>query len=52
MPRLTCGQEIQPDHFHIATDEALIPVAHYSKEPHNTFGIPFLMKLSDVSSAS
>lgn len=40
-------EEVQPDEMKLSIDEALIPVAHFQKAPHNAFGVPFLLKITD-----
>lgn len=40
-------EEIRSDELKLDEEEALIPVAHYQKIMHNTFGVPFLLKLKD-----
>lgn len=41
--------EISAEENSLASDEALIPVAHYHKEIFSTFGVPFFLKVKDVS---
>jgi ubiquitin carboxyl-terminal hydrolase 7 len=42
-------EEIRKDEVELEDDEALLPVAHFHKAPGNTFGIPFLVVVKDVS---
>ncbi|XP_065899371.1 ubiquitin carboxyl-terminal hydrolase 7-like isoform X1 [Dysidea avara] len=39
--------EIRHDEEPLRADQALIPVVHFNREIHNTFGIPFLLPLTD-----
>ena len=41
-------EEIPRDEVNLASDEALVPVAHFHREMFATFGIPFLFKIKDV----
>ena len=45
-------QEIRKEELHLKDNEALIPVAHFHKMVHNTFDVPFLLKIKDVSNSS
>ncbi|KAH8384510.1 hypothetical protein KR009_001563, partial [Drosophila setifemur] len=37
-------EEVPTDEMLLAENEMLIPVAHFSKELYNSFGVPFLTK--------
>lgn len=37
-------EEVPAEDMQLAENEILVPVAHYSKEIYNSFGVPFLMK--------
>jgi ubiquitin carboxyl-terminal hydrolase 7 len=39
-------EEVPKDQMQITSDEQLLPVAHFEKEPTRTFGIPFFIKIS------
>ncbi|EDO34745.1 predicted protein [Nematostella vectensis] len=45
-------EEIPSDEIDLKTDEILIPVAHFNKEVYQTFGTPFLVRVSDGESIS
>ncbi|XP_076458949.1 ubiquitin carboxyl-terminal hydrolase 7-like isoform X2 [Babylonia areolata] len=40
-------EEVPADETSLHEDEMLVPVAHFSKEVYQTFGIPFLIKIKD-----
>jgi ubiquitin carboxyl-terminal hydrolase 7 len=40
-------EEIPKDELNLASDEMLVPVAHYHKEIFATFGVPFLMRIKN-----
>ncbi len=42
-------EEIGKDELRLEPGEFLIPVAHFHKEAYQTFGVPFLLKLKNVS---
>ena len=42
-------EEIPKDELNLAEDELLVPVAHFYKDIFSTFGIPFLIKIKNVS---
>lgn len=42
-------EEIPVDELNLEEDEMLIPVAHFQKDVYTTFGIPFLLKIKNVS---
>ena len=42
-------EEVPSDEYSLPDDEVLIPVAHFQKEIYQTFGIPFLLKIKNVS---
>jgi ubiquitin carboxyl-terminal hydrolase 7 len=42
-------EEIPRDELNLADDEMLIPVAHFYKDVFSAFGIPFLIKVKQVS---
>jgi ubiquitin carboxyl-terminal hydrolase 7 len=42
-------EEIPRDEWNLADDEMLIPVAHFHKDVYASFGIPFFIKVKQVS---
>ena len=42
-------EEIPIDQLSLDPNEFFVPVAHFQKEPYQTFGVPFLVKIRDVS---
>ncbi|CAJ0914081.1 unnamed protein product, partial [Mesorhabditis belari] len=40
-------EEIPKDQLKIGSNEHLLPVAHFDKEPSRMFGVPFLFKVTD-----
>ncbi|XP_019853744.1 PREDICTED: ubiquitin carboxyl-terminal hydrolase 7-like isoform X2 [Amphimedon queenslandica] len=38
-------EEVRPEELSLSIGEALVPVAHFHKVPHNTFGVPFLLTI-------
>ena len=40
-------EEVPKDQMQINSDEQLLPVAHFEKEPTRTFGIPFFIKIAN-----
>uniref|UniRef100_A0A1I8BMR8 Ubiquitin carboxyl-terminal hydrolase n=1 Tax=Meloidogyne hapla TaxID=6305 RepID=A0A1I8BMR8_MELHA len=40
-------EEVPKDQIQINSDEQLLPVAHFEKEPTRTFGIPFFIKIAN-----
>lgn len=42
-------EEIPRDELNLADDEMLIPVAHFHKDVFAAFGIPFFIKVKQVS---
>ena len=42
-------EEIPADQVSLAHDELLVPVAHFNKEIFSTFGVPFFLKIKNVS---
>ena len=45
-------EEIPKEHAKLEPNEFLLPVAHFQKETYQTFGVPFLLKVKNVSSLS
>lgn len=43
-------EEIPEDEIELGKDELLVPVAHFSKEIYQTFGSPFLIRITDGES--
>lgn len=42
-------EEILREELNLAEDEMLIPVAHFCKDVFSVFGIPFFLKVKQVS---
>lgn len=42
-------EEVPKDHAKLEPNEFLLPVAHFQKESYQTFGVPFLLKVKNVS---
>lgn len=40
-------EEVPEDEVELANDEILVPVAHFNKEIYQTFGTPFLLRITD-----
>lgn len=40
-------EELPADQVHVGSDEHLLPVAHFDKEPNRGFGVPFFFKVAD-----
>src|SRR5699024_10854564 len=45
-------EEIPKDQLKLEPNEFLLPVAHFQKETYQTFGVPFLLKIKNVSCSS
>mgnify|MGYP002717012978 FL=1 len=45
-------EEIPKDQLKMEPNEFLLPVAHFQKESYHTFGVPFLLKVKNVSLSS
>lgn len=42
-------EEIPKDEIELQEDEMLLPVAHFHKDAYAAFGIPFFLKIKNVS---
>lgn len=42
-------EEIPNDQVKLEPNEFLLPVAHFQKESYQTYGVPFLLKVKNVS---
>ena len=42
-------EEVPHDEVTLGEHQALIPVAHFHREMFTTFGVPFILKITDVS---
>lgn len=42
-------EEVPKDQAKLEPNEFLLPVAHFQKESYQTFGVPFLLKVKNVS---
>lgn len=42
-------EEVPKDQAKLESNEFLLPVAHFQKESYQTFGVPFLLKVKNVS---
>uniref|UniRef100_A0A146KS22 Ubiquitin carboxyl-terminal hydrolase 7 n=1 Tax=Lygus hesperus TaxID=30085 RepID=A0A146KS22_LYGHE len=49
-PKVFRIEEIPKDELNLASDELLVPVAHFYKDVFSTFGIPFLIKVKHEES--
>ena len=45
-------EETPRDELKLEEDELLVPCAHFQKEIFSTFGVPFLLRVKDVSYSS
>ncbi|KAL3121385.1 hypothetical protein niasHT_004969 [Heterodera trifolii] len=45
-------EEIPKDQLEVGTDEYLLPVAHFDREPNRTFGVPFFIKICNGEKVS
>lgn len=45
-------EEIPEDELELGKDEILVPVAHFNKEIYQTFGTPFLIRITDGETIS
>ena len=45
-------EETPREELKLEEDELLVPCAHFQKEIFSTFGVPFLLRVKDVSLAA
>ena len=50
-PQVYRVEETPRDELKLEEDELLVPCAHFQKEIFSTFGVPFMLRVKDVSPA-